>query len=276
MTSLLPAVFEAFATQISRIRSRLTDTDPDVAFLAKSYFETLASKSGNDILESLLVRATGREVKSVDQKHGADSADGELEAKPMKCGYSAHISDDTPASLLRHQQIPWIVLGEACNDGTELKWACLAPYRIFDEERFQTLVADLPADKHAEFKKLPSTAVERYATLVALKRAWPAKRYIRSSPLSFQTLVNLKPGQYSLWTNPSVQNTSEILRMITTVPISPEVISETSWIRYYVETMSAKDYTDMNATRLKTLCKERGIKGFSTKSKDELIALLNV
>jgi hypothetical protein len=275
MTSLIPAVFDAFAFQIRRIRARLTDSDPDVAFLAKNYFETLASKSGNDILESLLVRATGREVKSVNQKHGADSADGELEAKPMKCGYSAHISDDTPASLLRHQQIPWIILGEACNDGTELKWACLAPYRIFDEERFQTLVAELPAEKRTEFTTLPSTAVERYATLVALKRAWPTKQYVRSSPLSYKTLVGLQPGTYSLWTNSAVQNTDEILKMINTVPITPAVIAETEWIRYFFETKATSDYSDMNATRLKALCKEKGIKGFSTKSKDELIALLN-
>jgi len=275
MTSLLPTVFEAFARATGRYAARLTDSDPDVAFLAKSFFETLASKSGNDILEDLLVRATGRTVKSVNQKHGADSADGELEAKPMKCGYSAHISDDTPASLLRHQQIPWIVLGVACEDGTDMKWACLAPYRIFDEERFQALVAELPADKRAEFTTLPSSAVERYATLVALKRAWPTSRYIRSNPLSYKTLTRLQPGQYSLWTNPSVQGPDEIRRMITTIPVSPETIAEAEWIRYFFTTKAASDYSDMNATRLKALCKEKGIKGFSTKSKDELIALLN-
>jgi len=276
MTSLNPAVFDAFATSTARYAARLTDSDPDIAFLAKSFFETLASKSGNDILEGLLVRATGRTVKSVHQKHGADSADGELEAKPMKGSYSAHISDDTPASLLRHQQIPWIVLGVACEDGTDMKWACLAPYRIFDEERFQALVAELPADKRAEFTSLPSSAVERYATLIALKRAWPTKQYIRSSPLSYTTLVNLQPGQYSLWTNLSVQNTDEILKMINTVPITPAVIAEAEWIRHYFATKAASDYSDMNATRLKSLCKEKGIKGFRTKSKDELIALLNV
>ena len=34
------------------------------------------------------------------------------------------------------------------------------------------------------------------------------------------------------------------------------------------------DYTSMSRTELAALCKERGIKGYSTKKKEELIAML--
>lgn len=273
MTTLLPTVFDAFAAQITRIRTRLTDSDPDVAFLAATYLETLASKSGNDILESLLVRATGRALKAIGQKHGADSADGELEAKPMKCDYSAHISDDTPASLLRHQQIPWIVLGEACADGTQLKWACLTSYRIFDEARFQTLVAELPPEKRAEFTALPAGHAERYATLTALKRCWPTKKYIRSSPLPYQTLVSLTPGQYSVWSTPDAP--AEIRAMTSMAShIGADTIAATTGIRDYFAAKAASDYSNMNLTQLKAICREKGLKGFCNKSKEELLTML--
>ena len=264
MTTLLPTVFDAFAAQITRIRSRLTDSDPDVAFLAATYLETLASKSGNDILESLLVRATGRALKAIGQKHGADSADGELEAKPMKCGYSAHISDDTPASLLRHQQIPWIVLGEACADGTQLKWACLTSYRIFDEARFRVFTDAL----------LPTNPADRYTSLLAVKRAWPAKQYIRSNPLSYKTLLGLQPGQYSFWINPAAPNTDEIRTMAAkATQISEETIAATLKIRDHFA--AVVDYTDMPYNRLRELSKEKGIKGITKKTKEELIAFLS-
>jgi hypothetical protein len=264
MTSLLPSIFEAFAAQIQRIRARLTDPDSDIAFLATSYFDTLASKSGNDILEGVLVRATGRTLKAVYQKHGADSADGELEAKPMKCGYSAHISDDTPASLLRHQQIPWIILGEASPDGTEIKWACLASYRIFDDERFRAFT-DTP---------LPADPAERYASLLAVKRAWPTKQYIRSNPLSYKTLLGLQPGQYSFWINPDAPNTDEIRVMAAkATQISAETIATTLKIRDHFA--AVVDYTDMTYTRLRELSKEKGIKGVTKKTKEELIQFLS-
>jgi len=273
MTTLLPSVFEAFTAQIGRIRARRTDPDPDVAFLAKTYLETLASKSGNDILESLLVHATGRELKAIGQKHGADSADGELEAKPMKCGYSAHISDDTPASLLRHQQIPWIVLGEACSDGTEIKWACLAPYRIFDEARFQNLVTELPPETRFKFTTLPLGHAERYATLTELKRCWPTKKYIRSSPLPYTKLVNLAPGQYSLWSTAHAPAEIKEMAMIQS-SIHPDTIAATTGIRDYFAAKATSDYANMNLTQLKAICREKGFRGLCNKSKEELLILL--
>jgi hypothetical protein len=226
--------------------------------------ETLASKSGNDILEGVLVRATGRTLKAVCQKHGADSADGELEAKPMKCGYSAHISDDTPASLLRHQQIPWIILSEASSDGTQLKWACLTSYRIFDEERFRAFTdASLSADP-----------AERYADLLAVKRAWPTKQYLRSNPLSYKTLLGLQPGQYSFWINPAAPNKDDICTMAANATqISEETITTTLRIRDYFA--SVVDYTDMTMNRLRELSKEKGMKGLTKKTKEELIVFLS-
>jgi hypothetical protein len=274
---MISACFENFASRINQIKSRLEDPDPMVAMLANSYLETLASKSGNDILEKLLVEATGRTVKDVTQKHGADSADGELEAKPMKCGYSAHISDDTPASLLRHQQIPWLILGEASKDGLQMKYAVLVPYRAFDEERFQAFVKELPAEERSSFAGvLPASHAERYDTLLRLKNIWPQKKYIRSNPLSFKTLCSLKPGEYSIWINgdDSVSIPKEI-RELASVSASASASAAVA-IRDYFALRSASDYADMTIGRLKDLCRERGIRGYSGKTKEELIALLSV
>ena len=109
-----------------------TSSDPLTKRLASNYISTLASKAGNDILEDVLVRATGRETKKTRQKHGADSEDGLVEAKPCKGSYGGHISDDTPMSLKRHQAIPFCILGVATDDGQKIKWALIVSYRVFD------------------------------------------------------------------------------------------------------------------------------------------------
>jgi hypothetical protein len=164
--------------------------------LAQNYLDSLASKSGNDILEKLLVEASGRKVKSVGTKHGADSEDGLLEAKPMKTSYNAHISDDTPMSLMRHQEIPLIVLGEASSDGKQVLWAIMMDYRMFDQSRLNKMNYE---------KTLEIDPILRFQIIQDIVKKHPKKTYVRSNPLPFNVICELKTGEYSIWVNPNLK-----------------------------------------------------------------------
>ena len=72
-------------------------------YFAQSWLNILASKMIM-IYQNKFVEASGRIISK--KKHGADSEDGLLECKPFKSKhYNVHISDDTPNSLLIHQNI---------------------------------------------------------------------------------------------------------------------------------------------------------------------------
>jgi hypothetical protein len=167
--------------------------------LASYYLESLASKSGNDILETLLVEATGRQVKDGTQKHGADSKDGLVEAKPCKGKYSAHISDDTPMTLMKSQTIPYCILGVASKDGSKIEWAAIVSYRIFDNTRYKNIVRNLQLTDAKWPADLPTDQEERMKVLTDLVAAHKPKVYVRSSPLPLECLLNLPPTEYSLW-----------------------------------------------------------------------------
>jgi hypothetical protein len=177
-------------------------------YFAQSWLDTLASKNGNDILEPVLVEATGRTAKSISKKHGADSDDGLLESKPFKSKYNAHISDDTPASLLRHHTIPYICLGQASNDGQTLLWAIYMSYRAFDQSRYKRLLQNLSVAQQTEFAEvLPSGIDERYTILTKLKEIMGPKKYLRSNPLPMSDISALHGGEFTLWINPQVEPT---------------------------------------------------------------------
>jgi hypothetical protein len=188
--------------------------DTRMGQLTKSYLKMLSSPNGNDILEEVCVKATGREPKADDTKHGADSADGELEAKPMKTTYNAHISDDTPASLLRHQTIPYILLAEWTKDGVDLLWALTTSYRIFDDARYRGILATFPAEYQgaSTAAQLPTDLAGRRKVLedlVVLREKLVKERniprYVRSNPLPVEALATLQPGQYCVWADPSLE-----------------------------------------------------------------------
>jgi hypothetical protein len=188
-----------------------TERDPQITRLTQSYLKMLASPNGNDILEEVCVRATGREPKTDDTKHGADSADGELEAKPMKTAYNAHISDDTPASLMRHQTIPYILLAEWTKCGTDVLWALITSYRVFDNSRYRGILATFPPEFQGA-TELPKDHSERRKALEDLillrdrlikERNIP--RYVRSNALPIEDLASLQPGQYAVWSDASLQ-----------------------------------------------------------------------
>jgi len=175
-------------------------------YFAQSWLETLASKNGNDILEPVLVEATGHVPKSIAIKHGADSEDGLLESKPFKTKYNAHISDDTPSSLLRHHSIPYISLGQASADGRNILWAIYMSYRAFDNSRYKAIMKKyLTVDQRSAFAEvLPSQIEERYETLTKLAEVLGPKKYERSNPLPMQDISALKAGEFTLWINPDV------------------------------------------------------------------------
>jgi len=183
--------------------------DPKVKKLVKCYLDSLASKAGNDILEDLLVRATGRETKKIGQKHGADSEDGLVEAKPCKGKYSGHISDDTPMSLKRHQEIPYCILGVATDDGQKIKWAAIVPYRVFDNARYLGIRNNLGLQGEAWPDKLPEDKVSRDALLDNLVKQHKKKSYVRANPLPLTCLESLGRDEYSLWVNPEFRDTVE-------------------------------------------------------------------
>jgi hypothetical protein len=205
-----------------------TEYTEDIQYFAQCFLDTLASKNGNDILEQVLVESTGRTIKSITKKHGADSEDGLLESKPLKCKYSAHISDDTPASLLRHQTIPYIVIGEATPNGQIIKWVLYTSYRIFDQSRFTKIRNMLSSDEQTTIPELLSTTIEeRFQTLDSLKKLWKPKQYIRSNPLPIQDICKLKEGEFTLWVNSEINSSEinkDILKLHETFPSS--ILSE--------------------------------------------------
>ena len=199
-----------------------TEYTDEIKYFAQSFLDTLASKNGNDILEQVLVEVTGRTIKSITKKHGADSEDGLLESKPLKCKYSAHISDDTPASLLRHHTIPYIVIGEATPDGQTIKWIIYITYRIFDQSRYTKIRTTLSIEEQLLFPEVLSSDIEeRYKTLNELKKIWKPKKYIRSNPLPIQDICKLKNNEFTLWINPELPDINkDILKLHNSYPTS--------------------------------------------------------
>jgi len=184
-----------------------TSSDPLIIRVTSNYISTLASKAGNDNLEDILVRATGRQTKKTGQKHGADSEDGLVEAKPCKGKYGGHISDDTPMSLKRHQEIPFCILGVATEDGQKIKWALIVSYRIFDNARYLGIRNHLGLQGEAWPDKLPEDKVSRDTLLDNLVKQHKKKTYVRSNPLPLSCLESLSKDEYSLWVNPEFKDT---------------------------------------------------------------------
>lgn len=208
--TIRPDVLIAHMAKVVRVKNMLANnSDSDIKEIAKNYLDSLASKAGNDILEELLVRATGREVKKVGQKHGADSEDGLVEAKPCKGKYSGHISDDTPMSLKRHQTIPYCIIGVATTDGQNIKWAAIVSYRVFDNARYLGIRNHLGLQGEAWPDKLPEDKVSRDNLLDNLVKNHKKKTYVRSNSLPLGCLDSLKRDQYSLWINPEFKDTVE-------------------------------------------------------------------
>lgn len=193
-------------SDVAEIKNRLANPANDriTKRLASDWLDSLTSKAGNDLLECMLIRATGREPKSVNAKHGADSADGLMEAKPMKGGYGAHISDDTAMSLCRHQTIPWCVLGVTTKDGTQVRYVIVVSYRIFDNARYNGIKAFLNLQGPEWPEAIPEEPVARKDFFVKFVAAHKKKMYVRSNPLPFKCLEALKPSEYSVWVHPDV------------------------------------------------------------------------
>ena len=203
---------QAFTKHHHRVAAALYILSPEnlssdaTKYFAQSWLDTLSSKNGNDILEPVLVEATGRTPKNIAIKHGADSEDGLLESKPFKTKYNAHISDDTPTSLLRHHTIPYICLGQASVDGRKILWAIYMSYRTFDNSRYKAIMKKyLTPDQLSAFTEdLPSQIEKRYETLTKLAEVLGPKKYERSNPLPMQDISSLKDGEFTLWINSDV------------------------------------------------------------------------
>lgn len=198
-----PEVLQAHMTKVEAVKAlaAASDNPPLVKELAATYLEVLGSKAGNDILETMLVWATGREPKDPAQKHGADSKDGLVEAKPCKGKYSAHISDDTPNCLLKSQKIPYCILGVTSENGQQINWAAIIPYRVFDNARYQKILLKLKLPKEEWAEDLPINADARTELLNKLITASAdiKNKGIRSNPLPLQCLGTLSPSEYSVW-----------------------------------------------------------------------------
>jgi hypothetical protein len=281
MLTILSEVIEKHHKHYARINEELKSCkDPFYIKMMNDVLYCLESKSGNDILEKLFVEATGRPVKASSQKHGADSEDGELEAKPCKAGYSAHISDDSPTILLKHQIIPYLITGEASSKGQVINWMILLSYRKFDDLRYKKLLMNLPEKERSSFPDtLPSSNEERLATLSGLCKKWKQTKAkgIRSNPLAFTVIKALEPGEYCLWVNSSLTNEipKEILELAKKQsPIKDSVELDCNAIKEFFDSAACKDYSSKSNQALKAICKEKGLKGFSNKSKDDLIKLI--
>lgn len=200
---IIPEVLQAHMAKAESVKAIVAASDSLPLFkdLAATYLEVLGSKAGNDILESMLVWATGREPKDAGQKHGADSKDGLVEAKPCKGTYSAHISDDTPNCLLKAQKIPYCILGVTSENGQQIHWAAIVSYRVFDTARYQKILLKLNFPKEEWPEVLPTNADARAEILNKLVAASAdiKNKGIRSNPLPIQCLATLPPSEYSVW-----------------------------------------------------------------------------
>lgn len=291
------SVLELFHTKVAKALAYAAgDAEPFVSEFARDYLESIASKTSNDVHEATLVRATGRAPKPPHIKHGADSEDGELEAKPMKEKYSAHISDDTPASLLRHHTIPEIVLGVLSPDGRQWKWVLRTSYRVFDAARFTGLLSNLPADIASAFPAvLPDVPAERYATLMRLKSVWGQGKdsYVRSNPLPIEALKDLAVGDYSLWSDgipdhPVLRTLHERTAAAAVAapaeepaepaemaaPAIPSLFQAAHQYRTDFTKLIAEDLDGKNISQLRALCKEHNIRGYTKFTKEQLIAAI--
>lgn len=186
----------------------------DEKYFAQSWLNILESKNGNDLLEQIFVEASGRIISK--KKHGADSEDGLLECKPFKSkNYNVHISDDTPNSLLRHQNIPYITIGETSENGQIIKWCLYTSYRIFDQSRYSIMYNKLDLDKQNELEKfLPLDIEKRIIILNKMKNLWEKKFYIRSNPLPIKDISTLKNGEFNLWINPLIDNINKEIKKL--------------------------------------------------------------
>jgi hypothetical protein len=280
------SILDIFHTKVAKaVAYAASHADPFVSEFARDYLESIASKTSNDVHEATLVRATGRTPKSLTIKHGADSEDGELEAKPMKEAYSAHISDDTPASLLRHHKIPEIVLGVVSADGRRWKWVLRTSYRVFDAARFTGLLSNLPAEVKATFPAvLPDVPAERYAILMRLKSVWGQGKdsYIRSNSLPIEALKDLAAGDYSLWSDGVPDH--PVLRLLHERAAAAAAAEESVAIPSLFQTAHqySTDFTKLieedldgkNLTQLRALCKEHKVRGYSKFTKEKLITAI--
>ena len=273
MLTILSEVIDKHHHHYTRINEELESCkDPFYQKLMEDALYCLESKSGNDILEKLFVEATGRNVKSSSQKHGADSEDRELEAKPCKAGYSAHISDDTPTILLKHKTIPYLITGEASSKGQVITWMILMSYRKFDDSRYKKLLATLPEKERNSFPEtLPSTNQMCYDTLIRLCKKWKETKAkgIRSNPLAFDVIKKLEPGEYCVWVNQQLIHKipKEILELAKKqIPIDDFLKKECTSIKEFFTSVACKDYSFKSKEALKAICKEKGLKGFSNKS----------
>jgi hypothetical protein len=280
------SVLDLFHTKVAKaVEYAASDADPFVSEFARDYLESIASKTSNDVHEATLVRATGRAPKPPHIKHGADSEDGELEAKPMKEAYTAHISDDTPASLLRHHTIPEIVLGVVSADGRKWKWVLRTSYRVFDAARFNGLLSNLPAEVKATFPAvLPDVPAERYAVLMRLISVLGKGIYIRSNPLPIEALKDLAAGDYSLWSDgipdhPVLRTLHERAAAATAAeepaePAIPSLFQAAHQYRTDFTKLIAEDLDGKNLSQLRALCKEHAVRGYTKFTKEQLIAAI--
>jgi hypothetical protein len=282
------SVLELFHTKVAKaVAYAASHADPFVSEFARDYLESIASKTSNDVHEATLVRATGRTPKSLTIKHGADSEDGELEAKPMKEAYTAHISDDTPASLLRHHTIPEIVLGVVSADGRRWKWVLRTSYRVFDAARFTGLLSNLPAEVKATFPAvLPDVPAERYAVLMRLISVLGKRIYIRSTPLPIEALKALAAGDYSLWSDgipdhPVLRTLHERAAAAAAAepeepaePAIPSLFQTAHQYRTDFTKLIAEDLDGKNLSQLRALCKEHAVRGYTKFTKEQLIAAI--
>jgi hypothetical protein len=211
--SIVSSAFKDHEEKVNRFKKYTSSTEvgdlkdisqiyKDLKELSQVYLDSLSSPSGNDILEKVLVRATGREPKSNSVKHGADSEDGLVEAKPCKEKYTGHISDDTAMSLLRHQEIPWCILSTSTKDGSSILWAVTCSYRVFDNCRYREIVNRLELEGCAE--SLPTNPEEKQTLLKNLVKAHKPKCYVRSNMLPLSCLKDLNVSEYDVYVHSSL------------------------------------------------------------------------
>ena len=181
----------------------------DVAEVAKI---CLSSKASNEYLEKIGAESIG--FQHLSDKLGPDGVLNGVyvEVKPYKKSSRsktvAVVNDDTPMKLLKsHKEIKWLVLLCATTDGQRIHYAICAPFKYWENDRYNSICRQLKLCKENGWNwgsSLPLDDSECLKCLEELETKHMKKTYVRSSSLSLDVLEKIPREEISFWKHPDL------------------------------------------------------------------------
>jgi hypothetical protein len=201
---------ETILQRIEQLESNQTLQDFHV--IAQIARMCLGSSATNDYLEKIGAESIG--ARHLSDKNGPDGdLNGEgIEVKPVKKSPGvksvACVNDDTPMKLLKsHLNEKWLVLLCATETGTKIHYAICAPYKYWEQSRYEAIVKRLQLSTENGWRwgsKLPTDTTLRQSCFEELITKHKAQTYVRSSPLSLDVLNDIPKNEISIWVHPDL------------------------------------------------------------------------